>query len=281
MRVTVRAHADRLRHCAAGIRGYNRRHSNRAVSGNFWPNMPPCDATIRAVARPTTFQENRSMQKKPSDKPRPQRVRPVLAHQVRIIGGRWKRTPLPVLAADGLRPTPDRVRETVFNWLTHVLDGHWETVRCLDLFAGTGALGFEAASRGAASVLMVEAHTPAVRQLEATRDKLGAAEVNIVRGDALTTVQGLIARSGLHQFDLIFLDPPYHQDWLAKMLPFCRSLLAAGGILYVEAENALGATDQEQAAPAWLEGWAVLRADRAGMVFYHLLQCKNTALVEA
>ncbi len=221
------------------------------------------------------------MKTNPSEKPRPPRVRAVLAHQVRIIGGRWKRTPLPVLAADGLRPTPDRVRETVFNWLTHVLDGRWEAVRCLDLFAGTGALGFEAASRGAASVLMVEAHTPAVRQLEATRDKLGATEVSIVRGDALTTTQGLIARSGTHQFDLIFLDPPYHLDWLAKMLPLCRSLLAAGGIVYVEAESALEAGWQGQPAPAWLEGWTVLRADRAGMVFYHLLQCGNTALVKA
>ena len=221
------------------------------------------------------------MQKKPSDKTRPQRVRPVLSHQVRIIGGRWKRTPLPVLAADGLRPTPDRVRETVFNWLTHVLDGDWETVRCLDLFAGTGALGFEAASRGAASVLMVEAHTPAVRQLEATRDKLGAVEVSIIRGDALTTTQGLISRSGPHQFDLIFLDPPYHQEWLAKMLPICQSLLAPGGIVYVEAESALDVVSQQQSAPAWLADWTVLRADRAGMVFYHLLQCKNPASVEA
>lgn len=221
------------------------------------------------------------MQKKPSDKPRPQRVRAVLAHQVRIIGGRWKRTPLPVTPADGLRPTPDRVRETVFNWLTHVLDGRWEAVRCLDLFAGTGALGFEAASRGAASILMVEAHTPAVRQLEATRDKLGAAEVSIVRGDALTTTQGLITRSGPQQFDLIFLDPPYHQEWLARMVPLCRTLLAAGGILYVEAESALEPGSEGPSAPDWLAGWTVLRADRAGMVFYHLLQCKNTAPVEA
>ncbi|WP_234814918.1 RsmD family RNA methyltransferase, partial [Noviherbaspirillum denitrificans] len=76
--------------------------------------------------------------------------------QVRIIGGQWKRTPLAVLDAEGLRPTPDRVRETVFNWINHLLDGGWEQVRCLDLFAGTGALGFEAASRGAVRVVMVE-----------------------------------------------------------------------------------------------------------------------------
>ena len=220
------------------------------------------------------------MQKKPSDKPRPQRVRAVLAHQVRIIGGRWKRTPLPVLAADGLRPTPDRVRETVFNWLTHVIDGNWEAMRCLDLFAGTGALGFEAASRGAASVLMVEAHTPAVRQLEATRDKLGATGIAIVRGDALSTAQGFV-RNGAQRFDLIFLDPPYHQEWLARLLPLCRTLLEPGGIVYVEAETALEAGWQGEPAPAWLADWTIVRADRAGMVFYHLLQCKNTALLEA
>ena len=220
------------------------------------------------------------MQKKPSEKPRPHRVRAVLAHQVRIIGGRWKRTPLPVLAADGLRPTPDRVRETVFNWLTHVIDGNWEAMHCLDLFAGTGALGFEAASRGAASVLMVEAHTPAVRQLEATRDKLGAAEVIIVRGDALTTAQGIV-RGGTQRFNLIFLDPPYQQAWLARMLPLCQTLLAAGGVVYVEAESALEAGWLGEPAPDWLADWTILRADRAGMVFYHLLQCKNTALLEA
>ena len=229
------------------------------------------------------------MQKKPSVKPRAQRVRPALAHQVRIIGGRWKRTPLPVLAAEGLRPTPDRVRETVFNWIGHLFDGQWDRVACLDLFAGTGALGFEAASRGAASVLLVEAHTPAVRQLEVTRDKLTASNVTIVRGDAMTTTQSLISRSGDGQFNLIFLDPPYHQDWLAKMLPLCRRLLADGGLIYVEAEASLrddcdagpGKDQDGPAAPAWLAGWTVVRADRAGLVYYHLLQCEKTAPVEA
>ncbi|MBC7416293.1 MAG: 16S rRNA (guanine(966)-N(2))-methyltransferase RsmD [Herminiimonas sp.] len=224
------------------------------------------------------------MQKKPNPKSRPHPVRPALTHQIRIIGGKWKRTPLPVLAADGLRPTPDRVRETVFNWLTHLRDGHWDTVRCLDLFAGTGALGFEAASRGAARVLMVEENTAATRQLEATRDKLQATQIEVVRGNALTVTQNLITRSGEGQFDLIFLDPPYHQDWLAKMLPTCRRLLAKDGVIYVEAEAALIASDEAGAAaasPAWLDGWAIVRADRAGVVFYHLLQSRITPLVEA
>src|ERR1039458_6802673 len=108
------------------------------------------------------------MQKK-SAKPAVQkhRVHAPLAHQVRIIGGQWKRTPLPVLDAEGLRPTPDRVRETVFNWLNHLFDGAWGQVACLDLFAGSGALGFEAASRGAARVVMIEANAAAVRQLQA------------------------------------------------------------------------------------------------------------------
>ncbi len=221
------------------------------------------------------------MPPKTPPKPRPQRVRPPLAHQVRIIGGRWKRTPLPVLAAAGLRPTPDRVRETVFNWLNHLFDNRWDGVACLDLFAGTGALGFEAASRGAASVLMVEQHTAAVRDLEATRDRLGAAEITILRGDAPAIAQSLITRSGEGQFDLIFLDPPYHQDWMAKLLPLCRRLLADGGLVYVETEAALGNDAAAQGDPAWLAGWNVVRADRAGMVFYHLLQCGSAPGVEA
>src|SRR5688572_8341477 len=97
------------------------------------------------------------MQKKQAKKPVHSMARRA-AQQVRIIGGQWKRTPLAVVGAEGLRPTPDRVRETVFNWLNHLLDGQWDSVACLDLFAGTGALGFEAASRGAGKVVMVESN---------------------------------------------------------------------------------------------------------------------------
>jgi 16S rRNA (guanine(966)-N(2))-methyltransferase RsmD len=197
-------------------------------------------------------------------------------HQVRIIGGQWKRTPLPVLDAEGLRPTPDRVRETTFNWLNHLFDGAWTQLSCLDLFAGTGALGFEAASRGAARVVMVESSAQAARQLEATKEKLRAAQVEIRRGDALATVKNLSL--GLNgRFDLIFLDPPYHQDWLAKILPSCERLLTDKGLLYAEAESPLDGDE----APDWLAGWEVVRADKAGMVLYHLLRRKNAPDFEA
>jgi 16S rRNA (guanine966-N2)-methyltransferase len=191
--------------------------------------------------------------------------------QVRIIGGQWKRTPLPVLDAEGLRPTPDRVRETVFNWIEHLRDHAWDTVRCLDLFAGSGALGFEAASRGAAQVLMVEALPAAVQQLQATCDKLRAAQVDVRRGDALANAE-MLARSG-QKFDLIFLDPPYHSDILQRMLPVCARLLAPGGLLYVEAETAL----DDEPKKDWLQDWRSVRADRAGMVFYHLFMHQPSA----
>ncbi|RBA25030.1 16S rRNA (guanine(966)-N(2))-methyltransferase RsmD [Herminiimonas fonticola] len=203
--------------------------------------------------------------------------RPVMTHQVRIIGGQWKRTPLTVIDAEGLRPTPDRVRETVFNWINHLIDGNWSTLKCLDLFAGTGVLGFEAASRGAEQVVMVEMHTPAVRQLEATRGKLRAEQVSIVRGDALSAVQGLQARGASGQFKLIFLDPPYLQDWLAKILPACAPLLANDGLIYVESETSLDVATP----PDWLQGWEVVRADNAGLVFYHLLQAKKLPELQA
>lgn len=211
------------------------------------------------------------MQKKQSGKlPSNKAGRGRPAHQVRIIGGKWKRTPLPVLDAEGLRPTPDRVRETLFNWLNHLLDGNWNDVACLDLFAGTGALGFEAASRGAAKVVMVEQNMQAIRQLEATKAKLNAAQVDVVRGDALLAAQGMAARaySENTRFDVIFLDPPYHQDWLAKMLPLCERLLTGDGLVYAESELPLDV----ETPPDWLAAWNVVRADKAGMVFYHLLQ---------
>jgi 16S rRNA (guanine966-N2)-methyltransferase len=197
--------------------------------------------------------------------------------QIRIIGGAWKRTPLPVPDAEGLRPTPDRVRETVFNWLNHLFDGNWQQVRCLDLFAGTGALGFEAASRGAARVVLVESGAPAVRQLQATRQKLGASQVDILRGDALLTATRLAPASGDGGFDLIFLDPPYGHDWLAKILPICEKLVAEDGLVYAESELPL----MSDAQPSWLASWDVVRADKAGMVFYHLLQRKRNRHFQA
>lgn len=189
-------------------------------------------------------------------------------HQVRIIGGGWKRTLLPVVDALGLRPTPDRVRETVFNWINHQLGGDWDAATVLDLYAGSGALGFEAASRGAAAVTMVDSHGPAVRQLEANRDKLEAGNITILRADALVLARDLATR-GL-RFDVIFLDPPYQQELLSKTLPLCAALLKEGGMVYAEAEAPLAPEAID--APEWLAGWEVVRADKAGMVYYHLLK---------
>jgi len=196
--------------------------------------------------------------------------RPPPANQVRIIGGDWKRTPLPVLDAAGLRPTPDRVRETVFNWINHLRDGNWATATCLDLFAGSGALGFEAASRGAAAVTMVDSYTPVIRQLEEIKTKLRADNVQLLRGDALTVAQSLAARG--QRFDLIFLDPPYQQDFLSRCLPLCAALLKEGGLVYAESGESLvfeGESAQNQ--PDWLSPWQIVRADKASTVYYHLL----------
>jgi 16S rRNA (guanine966-N2)-methyltransferase len=184
-------------------------------------------------------------------------------HTIRIIGGQWKRTPLPVLDLEGLRPTPDRVRETLFNWLGQDLDG-W---RCLDLFAGSGALGFEAASRGAANVVMVERHPRAAQQLRANRDKLAARNIEIAEADALRLAAGLAPGS----FDVVFLDPPFGAaETLARALDLAAPLVAAEGYLYVEAGAAL---DPE--AHAALSGWQVVRAGKAGAVHHHLLRREN------
>lgn len=193
-------------------------------------------------------------------------------HQVRIIGGEWKRTPLTVINAEGLRPTPDRVRETVFNWLNHLNHGAWHNMTCCDLFAGSGALGFEAASRGAKSVFMVEALTTAYKQLEQTKEKLKAEQIQLKRGDAMLVAQQCIQNK--QQFDVIFLDPPFHIDALPAMLPLCAQLLQQHGYLYVESEEALpfnvDATEDDK--PDWCKNWNIIRQDKAGMVHFHLLQ---------
>lgn len=184
------------------------------------------------------------------------------AHAIRIIGGDWKRTPLPVLDLDGLRPTPDRVRETLFNWLGQRLDGQ----RCLDLFAGSGALGFEAASRGAARVLMVERNARAAAQLRANQQHLAARMIEIAEADALRLAASLAPAS----FDVVFLDPPFDTDLLGKALALSAPLVSAAGFLYVEAAEAL-----EPDGDASLAGWQIVRQGKAGAVHYHLLQREN------
>ncbi|WP_432380851.1 16S rRNA (guanine(966)-N(2))-methyltransferase RsmD [Duganella sp. P38] len=212
------------------------------------------------------------MPRKPLSKPaKPAKVPvhgPQHANQVRIIGGQWKRTPLPVLSALGLRPTPDRVRETVFNWINHQRDGYWANAQVLDLFAGSGALGFEAASRGAQAVTMIDSNAQVTRQLDEIKTRLKADNVQIMRGDALSVAQSAAARG--QTYDLIFLDPPYQQNFLEKSLPLAARLLKEGGLVYAESGLALEFADGE--APEWMAGWEIVRADKAGMVFFHLLK---------
>ncbi|MBN3855340.1 16S rRNA (guanine(966)-N(2))-methyltransferase RsmD [Paraburkholderia sp. Ac-20340] len=214
------------------------------------------------LSRPEDFKAAEKQAAKPAAKPASKA--PVNApHAIRIIGGEWKRTPLPVLNLDGLRPTPDRVRETLFNWLGQNLDGQ----RCLDLFAGSGALGFEAASRGAARVVMVERSARAAAQLRANQARLGARMIEIAEADALRLAANLAPGS----FDVVFLDPPFGDTALfQRALELAAPLVASDGWLYVECGDALDPATQ----PA-LAGWSVVREGKAGAVRYHLLQREN------
>ena len=189
-------------------------------------------------------------------------VRPAGARsQVRIIGGRWKRTPLPVANAPGLRPSPDRVRETLFNWLAHFIPD-FTTVRGLDLFAGTGALGFELASRGAARVTLVERHPALVDQMQRTKDKLGADAVSLVQGDAFAVVRSIPDAA----YDVVFLDPPFDAGVLETALGEAARLVGADGFVYAESAVPL---DPGVAAAG---GLRIVRAGRAGHVHFQLLQ---------
>jgi 16S rRNA (guanine966-N2)-methyltransferase len=181
-----------------------------------------------------------------------------LPHQVRIIGGTWKRTLLPVADRPGLRPTPDRVRETLFNWLGQDLTG-W---RCVDAFAGTGALGLEAASRGASDVLLVEAEGALVDQLRALVKKLDARNVRVQRGNALTVLAAL-PPAGV---DAIFLDPPFDAGLFDKALALARPALATEGFVYLEAPEAW----QPEALAR--HGLELVRHMKAGAVHGHLLR---------
>src|SRR5690606_18791028 len=179
-------------------------------------------------------------------------------HNIRIVGGEYRRTPIPVIEGEGLRPTPDRVRETLFNWLNHFWAGEFSDKRVLDLFAGTGALGFEAASRGAAHVQMVEANPEALAALRALRNKLGALHVRVHAGDA----RMVLGRLDDARFDLVLVDPPFGQDWRHPLWDRLPGVLAKDGLLYIEAESPI------QPPPEF----EVLRTGKAGHVHFKLLR---------
>jgi len=178
--------------------------------------------------------------------------------EVRIIGGQWKRRKLAVHNAPGLRPTPDRVRVTLFNWLGQDLTG----VRCLDAFAGSGALAFEAASRGATNVVALELDRAAARALHASRERLVAASVTVLCADALAWM----SRAPAASFDLVFIDPPFASGLTDRALPLAARVVSTTGLIYLEAPRAA-----EPKALAEL-GLVIHRQAKAGAVHYHLLR---------
>ena len=175
------------------------------------------------------------------------------ANRVRIIGGAWRSRRIAFPPRKDLRPTPDRVRETLFNWLGPDLTGR----ACLDLFAGSGALGFEAASRGANRVVMVESDRAVFRSLVASRATLAAAAVELRMADALAFLR---ADSGV--YDVVFLDPPFRSDYWPRVAPLLPPRLAPGALVYYESA----------ARPDLPPGWEIHREGRAGKVRFQLLR---------
>ena len=183
----------------------------------------------------------------------PKPIKKAITNQVRINTGIWRSRLLKFPDVEGLRPTPDRVRQTVFNWLGQDLTGKI----CLDLFAGTGVLGFEALSRNAKQVTMVENSSVAFKALIQNKTMLNASDALILQQDALVFLS-----QNKQQFDIIFCDPPYNKNWLAQLLPQLKQHLAPNGRLYAEAEYALQDDDI----------WQVQKSGKAGNVVYHLLK---------
>ena len=182
---------------------------------------------------------------------------PAGAGEVRIIGGQWRRTRLPVATKPGLRPTPDRVRETLFNWLGQDLSG-WH---CLDAFAGTGALGLEAASRGGSSVQLIEQDAALVAQLQTLCQRLQASTVQVRRGDGVAQLRQCPPAS----LDLVLIDPPFDSDLFQPALQAAIPALAPQGFIYLEAPTAWSDAALEPL------GLALHRHLRAGAVHAHLL----------
>jgi len=194
-----------------------------------------------------------------TDRSRPTRGK-TYPGQIRIIGGIWRGRRLPVPHAEGLRPTPDRVRETVFNWLAPYIAG----ARCIDLFAGTGALCLEALSRGASQAVMVERSATVARQLRQIIAGLGA-NATVTEADAIGFLDSWGRGSDPRPFDLVFVDPPFASDLIGPCAAKIetQNLLRPGGWVYIEAPSRL--------APLPLPPtWELVRSRTAGEVGYHL-----------
>ena len=174
-------------------------------------------------------------------------------NKVRIIGGELRSRMISFPDAEGLRPTPDRVRETLFNWLGQTLYGR----TCLDLFAGSGAMGFEAASRGAERVVMVERNPAVLRALQDNVKKLGCANVFVQGQDGLEFVS-----RDEQRYDVIFLDPPFQSNHLPGLLEILPQRLNENGVVYVESGAAITVPPP----------WQVIKSGKAGQVHYQLLQ---------
>ncbi len=176
-----------------------------------------------------------------------------MTDQIRIIGGQWRGRNIRFRAAPGLRPTPSRVRETLFNWLGQELPGY----QCLDLFAGSGALGFEALSRGAARVVLVEKLPATAKGLRDNAARLGATGAEIVVAEALHWL-----RQDKRRFDVVFLDPPFAGQDLLQVLPLIHERLNPGGLVYCESPEGVSES----------RFWSEFRSSRTGRVTHQLLK---------
>lgn len=185
--------------------------------------------------------------------------------RLRIVAGKWRGRPLPVADVPGLRPTSERIRETLFNWLQPTIEG----ARCLDLYAGTGALGFEALSRGAGEVVFVELSPVAVAALRKAEYVLHADDSMIHADDAIHFLES----HDEAPFDIVFLDPPFDNAPLTDLCRLLEAEVADGALIYIERGS-------DQPAPDLPEGWEVLREKRAGMVVYSLVRASKPAAEE-
>jgi 16S rRNA (guanine966-N2)-methyltransferase len=178
--------------------------------------------------------------------------------QIRIIAGRHRGRKLPVIMAEGLRPTTDRIKETVFNWLMPYMPGS----RCLDCFAGAGSLGFEAQSRGAEQVTLIELDKQAAKQLSSNKSLLKADNVSIEQSDTLLYLQ----KNNAQPFDIIFIDPPFRKGFIKKTTSLLsQGWLAEEALIYLEMESEVSCADLP-------DNWTLLKEKVAGQVAYRLYQ---------